>query len=100
MNNASANDANTPVRLVPIEKVQAALANTSRANFYSRVNRGLLPTPVKFGKATTIPSNELDAIVAAHVRGASDSEIQQLVRTLHERRGVSRQNPTNEMCAA
>lgn len=86
MNNAPAHDANNPIRLVPIEEVQAILAASSRANIYSRFARGLLPAPVKFGKATAIPSNELEQIVVAHIAGATDAQIAELVRQIHARR--------------
>jgi prophage regulatory protein len=69
-----------------LPEVQAALAGLSRANIYARVARGLLPRPVKIGKAITWPSNEIATIVAAHVKGASESEIVALVQSLHENR--------------
>jgi predicted DNA-binding transcriptional regulator AlpA len=97
MNNAPALAADNPIRLVPIEEVQSILAATSRANLYSRFARGLLPAPVKFGKATAIPSNELAEIVAAHIRGATDAEIIALVREIHGRRPRS---PVTEPLAA
>jgi predicted DNA-binding transcriptional regulator AlpA len=95
-NNASAHDANS-IRLVPIEEVQATLACTSRANLYSRFARGLLPSPVHFGKAVAIPSNELEQIVVAHIAGASDAQIAELVRQIHARRP---QSPIAEQRAA
>ena len=92
MNNAAAHDAN-PIRLIPIEEIQATLANSSRANVYARIARGLLPNPVKFGRAVAIPSNELELIVAAHVAGCTDAQIAELVRQIHARRP---QAPINE----
>jgi predicted DNA-binding transcriptional regulator AlpA len=86
MSNALAYNANNPIRLVPIEEVQSILAATSRANLYSRFARGLLPAPVKFGKATALPSNELAQIVDAHIGGATDAQIAELVREIHSRR--------------
>jgi prophage regulatory protein len=84
------------IRLQRLPAVRAALADISRTTIADRVGRGLLPKPVKVGHSIAWPSNEIDAVVAAHVRGASESEIAALVRALHERRGSIGQNPTNE----
>jgi predicted DNA-binding transcriptional regulator AlpA len=79
--------ANSPVSLlrIPVVLGQTGLC---RASLYKRVAAGLFVRPVKaFGRQRAgWPSNEVQALVHAHIAGASESDIAELVRALHERR--------------
>jgi prophage regulatory protein len=98
MNTVTAHAAdNSRIRLLPLPEVQAILGNMSRARVYDRVGRGLLPRPVKVGKPICFPDHEIDLIVAAHIRGATDAELAELVREIHARRPRS---PVTEPLAA
>jgi prophage regulatory protein len=77
---------NHSIRLQRLPEVQAAVGGLSRANIYARVARGLLPRPVKIGKAISWPANEIASIVAAHVAGKSEEDIASLVQSLHQNR--------------
>ena len=62
----------------------------SRSGHYADISAGLFTKPVKIGKrAAATPDNEIDAINAAHIRGASEDEIRDLVRQLHAARKAS-----------
>ncbi len=102
MNNAPAHAADSRIRLLPLPEVQAILGNMSRATVYDRVGRGLLPRPVKVGKPVCFPDYEIDMIVAAHIRGATNAEIAELVSELHARRssGGNPQSQATEPLAA
>jgi prophage regulatory protein len=51
-----------------------------RANHYNRIDKGLFVPPVKIGeRMAAYPSNEVDAIIAAQISGASDAELRELV---------------------
>ncbi len=60
----------------------------TRAPLYDKVTKGLFTRPIKLGGARSSgwPEHEVDAIIAAHIRGATDSEIKKLVERLHEQR--------------
>lgn len=87
---ALAQIANPPQFPVSLLRVPVVLGQTGlcRASLYKRVAAGLFPRPVKaFGRQRAgWPSNEVQALVHAHIAGATESDIADLVRTLHERR--------------
>lgn len=58
-----------------------------KSSFYTDVHGGLFTAPVRLGlRSVAWPSSEVEAIIAARVRGASDAEIRVLVEVLHARR--------------
>ena len=59
----------------------------SRSGHYADIASGLFTKPVKIGKrAAAHPDYECDEINAAHIRGASEDEIRDIVRQLHAAR--------------
>lgn len=59
----------------------------NRANIYRQIKKGLLTRPVQISqRAVAWPESEIAAINAAKIRGASDSEIKELVAALVEAR--------------
>ena len=62
----------------------------SRSTIYLRVTQGLFTQPVSIGlRAVGWPAGEVAAINAARIAGQSDDEIRQLVKQLHNARGVT-----------
>ena len=69
-------------KLIPLKQSFVSLG-IRRTTGYSQINEGLLPAPVRIGKRNTaLPKEELDAIIGARVRGATDVELRQLVAQL------------------
>ena len=58
----------------------------SRSGAYQAIRAQLLPAPVKLGRASRWPGEEVQALAAAIKRGAADSERRALVRALAIRR--------------
>lgn len=59
----------------------------SRASVYLHVTKGVLTNPVKIGERSAAwPEAEISAINAARIAGKPDTEIQALVRRLHQLR--------------
>ena len=86
---APAHDAdNSLVSLLRIPQV-LSMTGLTRAALYKRAAAGYFVRPVKAcgTKRTGWPSDEVQTIIRAHIRGASEPEIADLVRTLHTRRG-------------
>lgn len=73
-------------RLVPIQRGFADMGVGSRSAGYARIKEGLITTPVKVGKASTLPSDEIAALTNATIAGASNDELRTLVDTLHAKR--------------
>ena len=74
--------------LLRIRQVEQRLG-VKRATIYKRIGRGQLPPPVKDGTHVSIwPEDEINACCRAIIRGASDSDMQQLVHGLIERRAA------------
>ncbi len=72
-----------------LQRIPQVLAATGlkRTALFARVENGLFTKPVKVGpKCTAWPSHEVQAIVRAHVAGASEVEIAALVERLHQSR--------------
>ncbi len=58
-----------------------------KSAFYVDVRDGLFPAPVRLGlRSVAWPASEVEAIVQARVRGASDVEVRALVEELHAKR--------------
>lgn len=56
---------------------------TSRSTFYENVKRGLMTPPVKLGaRAVGYPADEVKAVNAARIAGATEDQLRQLVARL------------------
>ncbi len=53
-----------------------------RTNRYAAIADGLLPPPLKLGRMSRWPAHEIDAVIAAEIRGDTPDQIRQLVRDL------------------
>ena len=74
----------TTILRMPAAKAQSGY---SRSTIYLRIAQGLWTKPVSLGpRAVGWPSNEIEALNAARISGKSDSQIQELVQTLHTKR--------------
>lgn len=58
----------------------------STTSVYNLIRDGLLPRPVRLGRASRWPRSEIQAIVAARVAGLSDDDVRRLVDRLHAKR--------------
>lgn len=63
-----------------------ARTGLGRSAFYAAISDGVLPKPVKLGRASAWPEHELDAVVAALIRGDSQDALRDLVRQLQAER--------------
>lgn len=78
-------DVITLIRLAPAFKA----IGVGRSRGYELMHEGLLPRAIKISdRAAAIPSNELEAVIAARVGGASPKVIRALVRRLHAERAT------------
>jgi prophage regulatory protein len=60
------------------------LMGDSLSGLYDKASRGLMTKPLKVGaRASALPLREIEAINAARIRGADESEIRALVEQLH-----------------
>jgi prophage regulatory protein len=93
--------ANSPLSLLRVPTVMAR-TGLCRASLYKRITAGLFPRPVKaFGRQRAgWPSDEVETLIRAHVAGKPESDIAELVRALHERRGGNSHSPAHEQHAA
>lgn len=70
-----------------IEKCKEEAGYRSHASIYGLIRAGLWTTPVKIGERSSgWPSDEVTAINAARIAGASDDQIRELVTQLHAKR--------------
>jgi prophage regulatory protein len=53
-----------------------------RTQRYDDVADGLLPAPIKLGRMSRWPEHEIDAVIAAEIRGDTPDQIRSLVRDL------------------
>jgi prophage regulatory protein len=61
----------------------------SNSGFYSKIQKGELPPPVRVGeRCSAWPSHEIDAIVNARIAGATVEQMRQLVQQLVEQRAA------------
>jgi prophage regulatory protein len=74
------------IRLLRILDVLARVG-VKHAFLYNQIRDGLFVKPVKItARASAWPSNEVDALVAAKIRGATDAQLKTLVRELEAAR--------------
>ena len=57
-----------------------------RSAFYAAISDGVLPKPVKLGRASAWPEHELNSVIAAMIRGDSQDALRVLVQRLHDER--------------
>lgn len=70
-----------------IEKCKDEAGYRSHASIYSLIRDGLWTQPVKIGERSSgWPEDEVRAINAARIAGASDDQIRKLVNQLHAKR--------------
>jgi prophage regulatory protein len=80
-----------PAQLVPNALLRTkdvcTVAGMSRPTLYEAMAAGLWPRPIKLGaKSSAWKAAEVNAMLAARVRGASNDELRALVKTLAEAR--------------
>ena len=77
------------VKLLRRPAVEAAFAK-ARSSVYDDIKSGLLTRPVKLSRRCACwPSNEIDALVHARIRGEDNAAIKALVDRLHLQRATS-----------
>lgn len=82
------NDTNLRRTLLPLQPAFTAVGD-SKSQGYANIKGGLFPKPVKRGRTSLIPSDELQAVIDARVAGLGDDQIRALVTRLH----AARQQP-------
>ena len=75
-----------PYRLVRLAESMAR-TGLGRSAFYAAIADGVLPKPVKLGRASAWPEHELNSVVAALIRGESHDALRDLVQRLQDERG-------------
>lgn len=78
--------------MATIWRLPRALAESgkTRSPWYQDIARGLMTRSVKIGpRAAGWPANEVQAVIAARIAGASEDDIRKVVDRLHKaRRGL------------
>lgn len=64
------------------------LRGRGRTQRYDDTADGLLPRPIKIGRMSRWPEHEIDAIIAAEIRGDTPEQIRALVRELEAARAT------------
>jgi prophage regulatory protein len=84
-----------------IRKAQAAaLAGISKTNLWEQTKRGTFPPAISLGaRAVGFLQHEVEAVIAARATGQTEAEIQEVVKTLVERRKATANNLISR-CAA
>ena len=73
--------------ILRLPEVKRVLGHRADASVYNAIRVGLFTNGVAIGRrAKGWPDYEVDAINAARVAGKSESEIRELVKTLHAKR--------------
>ena len=73
--------------ILRLPEVKRVLGHRADASVYNAIRAGLFTNGVAIGqRAKGWPYYEVDAINAARVAGKSESEIRELVKTLHAKR--------------
>ena len=87
IDSATAIAANNPVSLLRVATVLGQTGLT-RAALYQRISQGKFVRPVKAcgPYRAAWPSDEVQEIIRAHIRGADEPQIAELVAALHARR--------------
>ena len=74
------------MQLLPKPAILSKTGN-SNSSFYEKIADGLFTPPVKIGERSSAwPDYEVDAIIAAIIRGESEEQIKELVKNLVESR--------------
>lgn len=61
----------------------------SRSAVYARIAAGLFPRPIALGaRAAAWPEHDIEAVLAALIRAATDDELRTLVSGMHARRST------------
>ena len=64
-----------------------AVTGYARQTLYQKMAEGLFPRPIKLGeKSSAWPASEVNAVLAARIRGATEDEIRALVVELTTKR--------------
>lgn len=58
----------------------------SRATTYKHIQEGVFPKPIKLGAASYWGDTEVDRIIAAYTRGATEGELKRVVSEIHAER--------------
>jgi prophage regulatory protein len=74
-----------PLQLDPLPAVLEQNGG-GHSSLYDAIAEGLWTPPVKRGRASRWPRHETQALVAAHIAGASEEQLRALVRRLLEQR--------------
>jgi prophage regulatory protein len=73
--------------ILRLPAVKAEMGHRSHASIYNAIRAGLFTNPVPIGqRAVGWPDDEVQAINAARIAGASDEQIRELVKQLHSKR--------------
>ena len=73
--------------ILRLPEVKRAMGHRADASIYNAIRAGLFTNGVAIGqRAKGWPDYEVDAINAARVAGKSESEIRELVKSLHAKR--------------
>jgi len=73
--------------ILRLPAVKKAMGHRADASIYNAIRAGLFTNGVAIGqRAKGWPDYEVDAINAARVAGKSESEIRELVKSLHAKR--------------
>jgi prophage regulatory protein len=57
---------------------------------YQQIHDQLFPAPIKLGRQSLVPSDELEEVIAARIAGRSEEQIRALIQRLHaQRQGAS-----------
>jgi len=85
----------TSIKLIPLTGPDGVLdrrgggrggRHGGHSKFYAEIAEGLWPPPIKFGRSSFNTEQEVNAMLAAIVAGATDDERRALVRQLVEQR--------------
>ncbi len=102
MNDSALAQVANPPQSISLLRIPVVLGQTGlcRASLYKRIASGLFVRPVKaFGRQRAgWPSNEVQALVHAHIAGATEPQIAALVSDLHDLR--CSHSPAREQQAA
>lgn len=76
------------IRLLRIPEL-VATTGQCRALIYKRISEKTFPHPIKLGAASAWPSNEIEAVINAQIRGASVKDLKALTLKLVTARKVT-----------
>jgi|GEM_PF-2240749 len=71
--------------LVPLRSALEA-AGVPVSVGYEQIRRQVFPAPVKDGRRSLVPSDEVEAVIAARIAGQDESQIRGIVQRLHAQR--------------